>query len=128
MTTVLGRFFRFFLKYFLVLTIVTLCTFYGCNGEKHMKKIEAMWKNLITSKNETGERKVLEDINKYMTGKNIRIKVLALDPQGVEIDLNNVVTTRDVIIKVTFKEGDASFIAPDWLPQNPKNLFVLFRE
>lgn len=99
------------------------------NGSSKMNKIETMWEHLIASETESEEREIVELVNTYMAGKRIQVNIQAVvNPQGEEIGLDKISENRNVIIKATFKEGDVSYKAPDWIPRNHRNVFILFRE
>ena len=93
-----------------------------------MNKIESMWESLIASETESQEREIIEQVNTYMAGKRIHVNVRAVNAQGKEIALDKLAENNDIIIRATFKEGDASYQAPDWMPRNRQNVYILFRE
>jgi hypothetical protein len=87
-----------------------------------------MWGNLVASETETDERKIIKQVHGYMTGKRIHVQVRVTDSQGKEIGLDKISESRDLVIKATFQEGRVSYKAPDWVPRNRENVFILFRE
>lgn len=111
-----------------ILILIAFVLSIGCNGASKMNKIETMWKHLIASETESEEREIIEQVNTYMAGKRIHIHIRAVNPQGEQIGLDKISEDRNVIIEATFKEGDISYKAPDWVPRNHQNVFILFRE
>ena len=87
-----------------------------------------MWGNLFASVTETDERKIIKQVHHFMTGKRIHVQVRVTDPQGKEIALDKMSESRGLVIKAIFQEGNVSYKAPDWVPRNHENVFILFRE
>ncbi len=111
-----------------MVTLIAFVFFFGCNGANQMNKIESMWESLIASESESQEREIIEQVSTYMAGKRIHVNVRAVTAQGKEIELDKIAEASGIIIRATFKEGGASYQAPDWMPRDNQNVYILFRE
>lgn len=100
----------------------------GCL-DNDMEKARELWNDVISSRNSADEAEHIKAVRKLMADKDMTIVVNVKNSQGQLVNINTLPDDATFsAIQVTFETDKGEFKAPQWLPKERENVFLLFLE
>ncbi|WP_071896351.1 hypothetical protein [Cystobacter ferrugineus] len=113
----------------LLARLLLVLTFVHCSARPEMRKIETLWRQVVSSQTIQEESRAVDELRLYMEKNRISIKTVVTDTQGRKIDYMDAPADLQIVaVHIQFFMENNVIEGVPWEPKDIAHLYRLYQE